>query len=368
VPPSAEPIRVAVVGAGTIARDRHLPALRQMGDRVEVVALVDVDEPRAADLAREWGVPRAYGDLDAMLGAEAPDLVTLCTPPVAHLDGVTTCLRAGAWVWCEKPPMLSLAELDAVAELEREGGPYAAYVFQHRFGSGATRLREQVRTGELGRPLVAVCHTLWYRDNAYYEVPWRGSWDTEGGGPTMSHGIHQMDLLLSLLGDWREVSAVTGTLERPVDTEDVAMAVVTFESGAMASVVNSVLSPRETSYLRFDFTDATVELQHLYGYGDDDWTWTPAPHVTDRNRIAGWRPTAGVDSGHVAQLRSLLDSFDRRERPLVSGVQGRQTMELVTGLYRSAASGRSVARAELVPGSPHYDRLGGELLAAGSAR
>ncbi|MCZ2820698.1 Gfo/Idh/MocA family oxidoreductase [Modestobacter sp. VKM Ac-2977] len=365
---SKQPVRVAVVGAGNIADDRHLPALREMGERVEVVALADVDEPRARALAQRWDVPHAFGDLSAMLAAESPDLVVLCTPPVAHLDGVTTCLRAGAWVWCEKPPMLSLAELDTVAELERDGGPYATYVFQHRFGSGATRLRELVCSGELGRPLVAVCHTLWYRDPAYYEVPWRGRWATEGGGPTMGHGIHQMDLLLSLLGDWREVTAVTGTLEREVETEDVAMAVVTFASGAMATVVNSVLSPRETSYLRFDFTDATVELQHLYGYGDDDWTWTPAPHVADPDRVAGWRATAGVPSGHAAQLRSLLDSFDRRERPQVSGVQGRETMELVTGIYRSAATGRSVARADLVPGSPHYDRLGGDLLTAGGAR
>jgi predicted dehydrogenase len=365
---STPPVRVAVVGAGKIAHDRHLPALRAMGERVEVVAIVDIDAGRARDLAQRWGVAASYDDLDAMIALQSPDLVTLCTPPSAHLDGVTTCLRAGAWVWCEKPPMLSLAELDAVADLEREGGPYATYVFQHRFGSGATRLRDQVRSGELGRPLVAVCHTLWYRGHDYYEVPWRGRWATEGGGPTMSHGSHQLDLLLATLGDWREVTAVTGTLDRRVETEDVAMAVVTFESGAMASVVNSVLSPRETSHLRFDFTDATVEVTHLYGYGDDDWTWTPAPHVTDRARIAGWRPTAGVPSGHAAQLRSLLDSFDRRERPQVSGAQGRQTMELITGIYRSAATGRSVARADLVPGSPHYDRLGGELLTAGGAR
>ncbi|MGY1720965.1 Gfo/Idh/MocA family protein [Blastococcus sp. SYSU DS0552] len=362
------PVRVAVVGAGAIADDRHLPALADVGERVQVVALADVDLIRARELAGRWGVPGVYGDIRAMLAAESPDLVTLCTPPSAHLEGVTACLDAGAWVWCEKPPMLSLLDLDAVAEREQEGGPYVAYVFQHRFGSGAQQLREQVRTGALGRPLVAVCHTLWYRGHDYYEVPWRGRWETEGGGPTMSHGIHQMDLLLSVLGNWREVSAVTGTLDRRVETEDVAMAVVTFESGAMASIVNSVLSPRQTSYLRFDFTDATVELEHLYGYGDDDWTWTPAPHVTDRERIAGWAPTGGVASGHVAQLRSLLDSFDRRERPLVSGRQGRETMELVTGLYRSSASGGSVARADLVPGSPHYDRLGGDLATTGGQR
>jgi hypothetical protein len=57
------------------------------------------------------------------------------------------------------------------------------------------------------------------------------------------------------------------------------------------------------SYRRFDFADATVELAHLYGYGDDDWTWTPAPDVTDRARVDGWRPTEGLHSGHAAPPR-----------------------------------------------------------------
>ena len=107
-------------------------------------------------------------------------------------------------------------------------------------------------------------------------MPWRGRWDTEGGGPTMGHGIHQMDLLGYLLGDWSEISAVTRRQVRRMDTEDLSLAHVTFASRAVASVINSVLSPRQESYLRFDFERATVELSHLYGYGDDDWQITPA--------------------------------------------------------------------------------------------
>jgi predicted dehydrogenase len=347
--------RVAIVGAGGIAGHRHVPALRAQGDRVEVVAVVDVDGDRAAAFAAEHDVPNHYPDLDAMLAADRPDLAIVCTPPVAHHDGVRACLAAGAWVWCEKPPVLSLAEYDDLAALERAGGPYVGYVFQHRFGSAAMTLRRQIAEGTLGRPLVGVCHTLWYRDHAYFEVPWRGRWATEGGGPTMGHGIHQMDLVLSLLGDWREVRAMMGTLDRRVETEDVSLAAVQFESGALVSVVNSVLSPREESYLRFDFTDATVEVSHLYGYGNSDWRWTPRAGVVD----SGWLPTDDVDSSHTAQLTHYLDAMDRRERPPASGADGRRSMELITGLYQSAITGRPVRRTELGPGNPFYDRLDG---------
>jgi predicted dehydrogenase len=293
-----------------------------------------------------------------MLETDRPDLAIICTPPVAHRDGVKACLEAGAWVWCEKPPVLSLAEYDELAALERDGGPYVAYVFQHRFGSAARTLRAHIANGTLGRPLVGVCNTLWYRDHAYFEVPWRGKWETEGGGPTMGHGIHQMDLMLSLLGDWREIRAFMGTLDRRVETEDVSLAAVQFESGALVSIINSVLSPREESYLRFDFTDATVEVSHLYGYGNANWRWTARKGV-DEQVSAGWLPTTDVSSSHMVQLTDFVGSLDRGERPAVSGADGRRSLELITGLYRSAITGRPVLRSDLVPGNPFYDHLDG---------
>src|SRR5205823_4361739 len=131
--------------------------------------------------------------------------------------------------------------------------------------------------------------------------------------------------------------------------EDVSMASVRFANGAMASVVNSVLSPREESYLRFDFTDATVELTHLYGYDNSHWRYTPAPRFAgDQARVASWQQVdEDVRSSHAAQLPLLLDAIQRGERPPVSGRSGRQTLEFVTALYRSAFAGRPVRRDEL---------------------
>jgi predicted dehydrogenase len=138
------------------------------------------------------------------------------------------------------------------------------------------------------------------------------------------------------------------------------MAVVRFESGAMASIVNSVLSPREESYLRVDLSDATVEVSHLYGYGNADWTYTPAPHVADGARIERWRAPAGEErSSHQPQVRAIVDAMERGERPPTSGAQGRQTLELVTGIYQSAFNGRPVRRSEITAASPFYRSLHG---------
>lgn len=352
-PDSKEPVRVAIVGAGGIATGAHLPALKSLGERVSVVAVVDVDTERAADVAAIWKIAGVFPDVATMLTGARPDLVIVCTPPVAHRDAVIAALDAGAWVLCEKPPTLSLADYDAITGREQDGGPYASYVFQHRFGSAARQLRSLVADHTLGAPLVALCHTLWYRDPAYFEVPWRGKWATEGGGPTMGHGIHQMDLLLSLLGDWATVNAATATLARDVETEDVSFATVTMENGAIVSIVNSLLSPRETSYLRFDFSDATVEVEHLYGYNNADWRWTAAPSVSPETRES-WLPKEDIASSHAVQISELLDSMEHSVRPTASGDDGRRVLSLIAGIYRSARTGLTVRRSDLGASDPFY--------------
>jgi predicted dehydrogenase len=345
----------AIVGTGAIA-GFHAAALARLG-RSRIVAATDIDADALAAFGATWSVPRLYPDLDALLAAESPDLVHLCTPPGRHAAQAVAALRRGVSVLCEKPPVLSLAELDAVEAAA--GQAHFATVFQHRFGSGAATLRGLVGDARLGRPTTAVCHTLWFRADAYFAVPWRGGFDVEGGGPTMGHGIHQFDLLLSIMGEWDSVVAVAARQVKPTETEDLSCAIVTFANGAIATVVNSVVSPRESSYLRFDFEHATVELDHLYGYGDENWTVTAAPGHDEPVARAWAEGPAGVRSGHDAQLAAVLDALDAGTPPPVSLADTRPTVELIAGIYASAFTGRPVARGELGPDSPFYRRMDG---------
>jgi predicted dehydrogenase len=98
---------------------------------------------------------------------------------------------------------------------------------------------------------------------ACFEVPWRGTFAVEGGGPTTGHGIHQMDVLLAVLGPWEEVSATASRGSRPTETEEVPVATVRVAGGALAGVVNSVVPVRETTVMRFDQEFAGGELTHL---------------------------------------------------------------------------------------------------------
>ncbi|PWI19921.1 oxidoreductase [Streptomyces sp. Act143] len=355
-------IRAAVIGTGAIARGSHLPALAKLAEEgeTEVVAAVDIDAAAVEEFCTAGGIPHAYTDLDRMLREQRPDLVTICTPPTLHREQSIAALRAGAWVWCEKPPMPTLADYAAVeAEEGAESGPYSSIVFQHRFGSGTRHVRRLLAEQALGRPLVAHCQTTWYRDTAYYAVPWRGRWATEGGGPAMGHGIHQMDLLLDLLGPWSEVRAMAGRLVHDVETEDVSTALVRFANGAMATVVNSVLSPDEVSRIRIDCERATVELTHLYGHSNANWCITPARDVPGDEADA-WRDFGpDVPSSHLEQLRELVASMRAGQRPRSSGADGRTSLELIAALYKSAFTDATVKAGEIGPGDPYYTAMHG---------
>jgi predicted dehydrogenase len=350
--------RAAIVGTGAIAA-AHADALRAHDDRATLAAVIDVDTLRAEAFAAEFAVPTVATDLTGLLADGAIDLVHICTPPAVHAPIALECLRAGAHVLLEKPPALSLAELDTLAAASRESGAHLATVFQHRFGTGAARLRAMAAAGDLGRPLLATCETLWHRDDEYYSVPWRGRWETEGGGPTMGHGIHQFDLLLSVLGPWEQVTAVAARRARPVQTEDVSMALVTFASGAIASVVNSVLSVRQVSELRFDYDHATIELSHLYGYTDADWTLTPAPGREDLAARWAEESTKTDRTDHVPQLTAVLDALDAGVPPPVTLADTRQTMEFVAALYASAFTRQPIRRGQIGPDHPFATSMNG---------
>ena len=353
--------RTAIIGTGAIA-NYHIKALNEMKDRIEVVAAMDVLQNRVEAFSQENAIPRFYTNAEEMLEKEHPDIVHIATPPNTHYTLIIQSLQAGASVLCEKPLCTSLSELDHILAVEQQTGKYCSSIFQWRFGSGAQHLKQLIQKNALGRPLVGICQTTWFRNAAYYEVPWRGKWITEGGGPSMGHGIHAMDLFLWLLGDWEEVSAMADTLDRAIEVEDISLAMVRFKNRALGSIVNSVLSPREETFLRFDFQKATVELTALYSYSNNNWRFSQPSSQPDEAVLASWQGlTQDITASHAAQISHFLDNLDHHVRPLSSTQDVRPTLEFITGIYKSAATGQRVRQGSIVAGDPFYDHVSGRV-------
>jgi predicted dehydrogenase len=370
-------LRIGIVGCGLIARSHVLTYVNN--PRAQLVGVYDIDADRAAAFAAEHGTT-AYGTLSELVD-QAPTLVSVATPPGSHTAVTMELLKAGCSVLLEKPPTINLADMDVLAAAEAASAGSVYVVFQHRHGSGARRAHQLLTSGALGAPQVAVCETLWYRPDSYFLPDWRGNWAGEGGGPTLGHGIHQIDLLLHLMGEWDSLDANAARIARPVEFEDVSMAVVRFASGALASVVTSLLSPRELSRIRIDTTGGTLEVNHVYGYRDADWSWFPIPDaaganngrdpgmaVSNGNEPTGpvgdvdvWIASAGTDlpSNHAAQLNRLIDDLLAGRPHETTLASTRPTMEFVTALYESSIEGETVRRSDLTPDSGFYRHLDG---------
>lgn len=336
-------LRAALVGTGAVAH-LHAQALATRAD-VRLVAAVDTDPVRAAEFAERYGIPAHGTSIDDL---PEVDVVHLCTPPAVHAAQAEAAFARGAHVVVEKPPALSLAEVDRMTAAADAAGRLLAVVFQQRTGTAAAHVKRLLDSGALGRVLVARCDTLWYRDPAYFAVPWRGTWESEGGGTTLGHGIHQIDLLAHLVGDVVEVTGQAWREARDIETEDVSTGVLRFASGAVASVLTSAVSPREVSAIRLDTERATIEVEHLYGHGRTHWRITPSREVAPEEAEAWAFPDdEDVPSGHAPYLDAVYDAI-ATGGPLPDVASGpARSLEIVAALYLSSTRGGPVRIDEL---------------------
>ncbi|WP_162458492.1 Gfo/Idh/MocA family protein [Pseudactinotalea suaedae] len=352
--------RVVVVGAGGIGVTAHLPAIAALPEECELIGVVDPDVERRTLAGEQFGCA-AFADLDEAL-ALSPDLVVLATPPHLHADGAVRSMRAGAWVYCEKPLTGSLAEADRIAQTEVETGRWCVTVSQFRYAGGSAQVRRHLHDGRWGRPLLGISHTTWYRGPEYWDAPWRGRYATEFGGSTTTQAYHAIDLLLWLMGgEWDRVSGVARTLERPIEVEDASVATIQFPGGGIGSIVTTVLSHEPATTVQVVASQATATLRSLYlpllsewSVSTTDAAGAPAPHPEF--------PEAEAEmsvNGHRAQLAELLAAWREGRQPELTTTESRRTLELITALYKSSATGRFVDRGEIVAGDPFYAALHG---------
>ncbi len=346
--------RIAIIGAGGIINS-HIKAIHTNIDRVELVGISDINEERVQEVCNAFDIPHGYTDNHKMLNELQPDLVHIISPPATHKDLIIASLEAGAWVFCEKPLCRSLADFDAITEAENRTGRYVSTVFQWRFGSAGKHMKKLIQDDVFGKPMVLSCNTWWYRTQQYYDAPWRGTYEKEFGGPTMTLGIHLTDFMLWMMDDWAEVSAMIGTLDHDIQVEDISMAHIRFENDARASIINSALSPRQETYLRMDFQKATIELKAMYRYTNENWTFSTHPDLKDPEIKAQW-DALDVDfmGSHDQQLSEILDAMDNNTRPPVSGDEARRIIDFNASLYKSAFTKTHIKRGSITPDDPFY--------------
>ena len=352
-------VRTGIVGCGKVAH-LHAAALGRLPE-AEFVAVTDAAFERACEFAARYQV-RAHTDLDSLIEGSHVEAVIICTPHPAHRAPAVRAAEAGIHVLVEKPLASSLSDCDAMIEVAARHKVKLAVVSQRRFFEPVSRMKAAIDAGKIGVPALGTVAMFSWRDENYYRSdPWRGKWDTEGGGVLINQSPHHLDILQWLMGPIDEISGYYANLNHPyIEVEDTALAMIRFRSGALGSVVVS-LSQKPGLYTRIHVhgangasVGAETDTGATFIAGmtsvaepplNDLWTipgeeaLLPAFREEDRAMFGRIDPNTHY---HVAQVRDFLRAVLEDRPPLTTGEDGRKVVEIVAAIYRSSKQHRPV--------------------------
>lgn len=336
---------VAVIGAGNIAA-AHIAAVTGLPEgRLVGVAGRTPEKPRA--LAEKHGV-KAYTSVAEAVADLEVDVVAVCTPSGAHLEPALAAVTAGKHVIVEKPLEITTERARQLIGAAEDAGVALATVFMSRFADANAYVKQAVDAGRLGTLLQGNAYVPWYRTQAYYDSgAWRGTRALDGGGALMNQAIHQVDLLLWMMGPAHEVSAYAATLAHErIEVEDTLVASLRFENGALGqiSAATSLWPGRPKALevygsegLAVVHDDVLVDWRTRSG-GDAERESVMAAHGGQATGGSS-DPMAISFENHRRQYADLFAALAEGRRPAIDGHEGFRSVELIEAVYRSAAGG-----------------------------
>ena len=333
----------AIIGCGMIA-EFHARAIAEIpGARlVAVQSKSPANGAKIAALAGSDPCP-IFESVTDLLAHPGVDVVCVCTPSGAHLEPAVMAAQAGKHVVVEKPLEVTLPRCDAIIQACDQAGVRLAAIFPSRFSPANLALKAAIDEGRFGRLTLADTDVKWWRSQEYYDSgKWRGTWDLDGGGALMNQAIHNVDLLVWLMGEVASVQAMTATLAHErIEVEDVAVAILTFRSGALGVIEASTAAhPGLLKRTEIHGNRGSARVEQ-----DDITFWSfldPQPGDDERVNPTNSAPGGSSDpkaishAGHRDQLADFLQAIDSGHPALVDGREGRKAVEIIRAIYRSA--------------------------------
>lgn len=339
-------MKYALIGCGRVS-PHHVKAAKANG--LEVIAFCDCKNENIDDMLDRAGLTDTFGalpryaDWNALLDAEKPDMVSIALPSGLHAQAALDCINKGVHTLIEKPMAMSVQDADAIIEAAEKTGVTVGVCHQNRFNIAVQEMRKAIDAGWLGQLSHGAVTVRWSRGKEYYDqADWRGKWASDGG-TLMNQCIHGIDLLRWMLGD--ELVEVFGFTERRqhpyIEAEDVGVAVLKFANGAVATLEGTV-----------NCKDIDLE-EHLSVFGSDGMIKLGG---TSANTVDVWQmPHAEADlsgliektnnvygNGHTSLFKDFAAAIQEKRPPYVDAQAGRNALETVLAVYKSAAEGKPV--------------------------
>lgn len=353
--------RIAFIGLGAVAHNIHLPAMRLLRDRVQLVAGSDPDAAARDRAATRWKIPRVFADPSVMLAEVQADWIIVGTPPALHREHAQLALAAGCHVFCEKPMAESLSDADVMIAAGREAGRQLVINNQFPYMACHQAAKQQIGRPEFGRLLfLHASHTM--LPSAHTEAGWRGALERRVG---FEFGIHVVDLVRFFFEE--EPVRLYANMPRPeprIRSDAINLITLDFANGRAASIVLDRLSKGPERYLdmRLDGEHAVVHTS-LGGRAE----MSLGLHARERRPFARLRLVGGAyaslqtgsrermlardglnlfGAATASHFGNVLDAVAAGTLPPAAASDNRRSLALVLAAYDSAAAGAPV---ELAP-------------------
>ena len=348
----SSPFGFAIIGCGMIAR-YHARAIAEIPG-ARVAALVSRTPANGSKLIAETGIPECptFATVEEALGAPGVDAVIITTPSGAHVAPALAAAAAGKHVVVEKPLEITGPRCQTIIDACDKAKVQLCTIFPSRFADSNVALKAAVDAGKFGRLTLGEASNKWWRSQAYYdEGGWKGTQALDGGGAVMNQAIHNVDLLLWMMGPAASVCGLTATLAHErIEVEDTAVAAIRFRSGALGflTATTSVHPgyPKQIA-IHGDKGSAVIEQEDVL-----KWDFNP-PTPTDDEIKARFAAKVGASGGaadpksinhegHRRQLADFVEAVRGKRLPKVDGREGKKSVELICAIYESNRTGRLV--------------------------
>lgn len=327
-------VKFAIIGMGHIAK-KHIEAI-QNTDGAILAAVCDTNPEQLKDVGENV---RKYTSLEKML-EENQDIkvVNICVPSGLHYKLTKTIAEYKRHIIVEKPMSLNLHEAEEMNRITKNHGVKMAVVHPNRFKPAIQLLKEKFDQGVFGRISHANCTVRWNRNQAYYDqADWRGTKEYDGG-VLMNQAIHNLDLLLWIMGPVKSVQAFTATRLRKIETEDVATAVVKFENGSLGVIeAATTIYPKnleeslaifgESASAKIGGRNANyIETWDIEGISDDE----------KKTVISNIKNDPFGKPGHQCIIEDMLKAITEGREPIINGETGMAPIRLISAIIESA--------------------------------
>ena len=323
-----------MIGTGAISH-KHAEAYRNIGYKITVCT--DISPVWGQKFADQYGAKFLPTYEEVCMHPDV-DYVDVCTFPDFRLQPLKICARYGKAIQVQKPISTNVATAREMVETAKAAGIVLGVVCQHRFDESSKFVKHAIETGRLGKIIQADAYVKWYRSSEYYSRPIKGSWATEGGGALINQAIHQVDLLRWFAGPVKDVAAMwqLGAVHK-IESEDVITALMRYESGATGVIqASTAMWPGYTERVEIHGEKGTAIIS-----GDRLTTWDvrddegePAPVAKDVASGAS-DPMAISLEPFERQFLDLGDAIKNKRKPIVSGEEGLEALEIVERIYNA---------------------------------